>query len=250
MVAKPSMLRLLLADLFLTLGPGTKSATFRVANFQLPWQVAQMLITLRGANLQGRVKIVESFDNGAHFQEIPVNTKTAIANSNSNPNRQLLITLSGSDAVKPILAQTHETFEQTGGVGLGMVYLIYDCPPGNTYLYMNDKGQISSEGAANQTTKVKALLLRATKNGSDPPTTFDFINKPRIERKYEGGPKSGGVDPTFANDFSVLPDFIACWKVDSDGDVHLLADCTVVFNGNNTVTGLANGESYRVHLAG
>ncbi|MGA9774019.1 MAG: hypothetical protein WBV94_33620 [Blastocatellia bacterium] len=234
----------------LTLGPGTKSATFRVANFQLPWQVAQMLITLRGANLQGRVKIVESFDNGAHLQEIPVNATTEILNSNSNPNRQLLITLIGTDAVKPIIAQSHETFEQEGGVGLGMVYLIYDCPVGTTYLFMNDKGQITSEAGAKETTKSKALLLRATKNGSLAPTTFDFINKPRIERKYQGGPKSGGVDPSFANDFSVTPDFIQCWLVDADGIVHLLTDCTVVFNGNNTVTGLANGQSYRVHLAG
>lgn len=234
----------------LTLGPGTKSATFRVANFQLPWKVTQLLITLRGSNLLGRVKIVESFDNGAHFQEIPVNTTTEIVDSNSNPNRQLFITLTGTEAVKPILAQSHETFEQEGGVGLGMVYLIYDCPPGTTHLYINDKGQITSEAGAKETTKSKALLLRATKNGSLAPTVFDFINKPRIERKYEGGPKAGGVDPTFANDFSVLPDFIQCWRVAADGTVHLLADCTIVFNGNNTVTGLANGESYRVHLAG
>lgn len=234
----------------LTLGPGTKSATFRVTDYQLAWEVARMLITLRGANLQGRVKIAESFDDGAHFQEIPVNTKTEIAHSNSNPNRQLFITLVGTDAVKPILAQSHEVFEQETEVGLGMVYVVYDCPPGTTELFMNDKGQITSEGAAAKTTKSKALLLRATKNGSLAPTTFDFINKPLITRKYEGGPKSGGVDPTFANDWSVDPGGIQCWRVDSDGNVHLLQDCTITFNGNNTVTGLANGESYRVVLIG
>jgi hypothetical protein len=234
----------------LTLGPGTKAATFRVANFQIPWQVERMLIALRGANLQGRVKIVESFDDGAHFQEIPVNATTEILNSNSNPNRQLLITLIGTDAVKPILAQSHETFEQEGGVGLGMVYLIYDCPLGTTHLYMNDNGQIISEVSADQTTRSKAVLLRATKNGALAPTTFDFINKPRIERKYEGGPKAGGVDPTVAFDFAVLPDFIQCWKIDGSGNAHLLQDCAVAFDGNITVLGLANGESFRVHLAG
>lgn len=234
----------------LTLGPGTRSATFRVANFQLPWEVARMLITLRGANLQGRVRISESFYNGTHFQEIPVNAKTEILNSNSNPNRQLLITLTGTDAVKPILAQSHETFEQEGGVGLGMVYVVYDCPNGTTQLYMNDKGQITSEAAANQTTKSKAILLRATKNGSSAPTSFDFINKPRIERKYEGGPKLSGVPMTVPFDFAVLPDFIQCWMIDTDGVAHLLEDCSVDFNGNITVNGLHTDDNFRVHLAG
>lgn len=234
----------------LTLGAGTRSARFRVANFQLPWEVAHMLITLVGANLQGRVKIEESFDDGATLQVIPINSRTEILSSNSNPNRQLFITLSGSDNVKPILAQSRETFEQTGGGGLGMVYVVYDCPNGTTYLYMDDHGRITSEGAALQTTKTKAILHRVIKDGVDPPILFDFLNKPWYGRKYEGGPKAGGVDPKFADDLAVLPSDIECWRVAADGTVHLLADCTLVFNGDNTVTGLANGESYRVHLAG
>ena len=153
--------------------------------------------------------------------------------------------------MKPILAQSREIFEQDVEAGLGMLYIIYDCPPGTTHLYMNDKGQITSEGGeAAQTIKSKAILLRATKNGGDPPTTFDFINKPRIERKYDAGPKVSGVNLTVPFDFAVLPDFIQCWKVDTDGNVHLLTDCTVIFDGNITVNGLHTDDSCRVHLAG
>jgi hypothetical protein len=234
----------------LTLGEGTRSATLRLPDFQIPWTVERMLITLKGTNLQGRVRVLESFDNGAHLQEIQINENTVILNSNANPNRQLFLVLTGTANIKPCIAETHETFEKSGGGGLGMVYLIYDCPPGTTYLYMDDKGKITSEGAAVQTTKQKAILHRLTKNGGADPTLFDFLNKTWFGQKYEGGPKSGGVDPTFANDLAVLPSSIQSWKVAADGTVHLLADCTVNFNGNNTVTGLANGESYRVCLAG
>jgi hypothetical protein len=236
----------------ITLGDGTKSATIRVSNFQLPasFQVARMAITLKGQDLQGRVKVVESFDDGEHWQEIPVNQNVVILSSNASPNRQLMITLTGTDNVKPCLSQSTETFEKTGGVGLGMLYLVYDCPPATTYLYMDNRGKITSEDAAVETTKGKAILHRVIKDGDNTPNVFDFLNKPWFGKKYEGGPKSGGVDPVFANDLAVLPSNIEAWKVAADGTVHLLADSTIVFNGDNTVTGLANGESYRVHLAG
>lgn len=234
-----------------TLGPGTRSATFRLADYALPWQVGRVLITFVGQNLVGRVKVSESFDNGAHLQDIPVNANTVILNSNVNPARQLFVTLIGTDNVKPCISQAHETFERFGAAGgLAMVYLVYDCPVGTTYLFMDDTGKITSEANAVQTTQHKAILHKATKNGGGNPTLFDYLNKPWYGKKYEPAAKSGGVDPTFANDLAVLPSYIECWKVAADGTVHLLADCTIVFNGNNTVTGLANGESCRVHLAG
>jgi hypothetical protein len=234
----------------LTLDDGTRSATLRLPNFQLPWAVTKMIIALTGENLQGRVRVLESFDDGAHLHEIPINQTTEITDSNANPNRQLFLVLTGTANIRPCVATTHETFEKAGGSGLSMVYLVYDTPVGTTYLYIDEHGQITSEAVAAQTTNGKAILHRVVKNGALAPTLFDFLNKRWFGRKYEGGPKGGGVDPTFANDLAVLPSDITCWKIAADGTVHLLENCTLVFNGNNTVTGLANGESYRVHLAG
>lgn len=237
-----------------TLAPDTRAATLRLPDYQINFPeaglVGRVLITLRGANIQGRVRVLESFDNGAHLEEIPINNNTVVINSVANPNRQLFLMLSGTENVKPCVAFTHEVFEKAGGIGFSMVYVIFDCPNGTTYLYMDDRGRITVEPDEAQTNTSKAILARITKDGVDDPITFDFINKPRIERKYEGGPKSGGVDPTVAFDFAVLPDFIQCWKIDATGVAKLLQDCAVVFNEDITVNGLADGESFRVHLAG
>jgi hypothetical protein len=238
----------------ITLAPGTRSATLRLPDYQVNFpeagQVSRVLVTLRGANIQGRVRVLESFDNGAHLAEIPLNNNSAVAESLANPNRQLYLALTGTDNVKPCVSMTHEVFEKSGGIGFSMVYVIFDCPDGTGYLFMDDAGRISVEPAEAQSRVNKAILARITSNGADAPTTFDFINKPRIERKYEGGPQAAGVAPAVPFDFSVLPDFIQCWKIDAAGIARLLGDCAVTFNGNITVNGLADGESFRVHLAG
>jgi hypothetical protein len=236
----------------ITLGPDTTAATIRLPDFQLPanFPVGHVRITLRGQNIEGRVRVLESFDDGAHLQEVPLDSNTAVLNTNNNPRRQLFLVLNGSRNIKPCISSTYEIFESTNGGGLGMLYLVFDCPPGVNYLNMNDKGRLTVVGAAAQTSRAKAILLEMTKNGINAPSTFDYINKPRIERKYEGGPQAAGVAPTVRFDFSVLPDFIQCWKVDAVGVAKLLQDCAVAFNGNITVNGLADGESFRVHLAG
>jgi hypothetical protein len=236
-----------------TLAPGTRSATVRLPDYQVNFPeakpVGRVLVTLRGSNIQGRVRVLESFDNGAHLAEVPLNNNSAVVDSLANPNRRLYLALTGTENVKPCVSMTHEVFEKAEGIGLSMVYLIFDCPEGTSYVFMDDAGRVTVEPAEAQSKVSKAILARVTRSGADAPATFDFINRPRIERKYEGNKGAGG-DPLVPFDFSVLPDFMQAWKIDADGNVKLLEDPAVVFNGNVTVLGLGADEGFRVHLAG
>jgi hypothetical protein len=107
-------------------------------------------------------------------------------------------------------------------------------------------GKITIEPTLQQTTPDKCRLMKITPNGpSSAPTPFDYVNKRHIRRKYSG--THSGSNPSFANDFPVLPSFIKAWRVVA-GDVFDIADPTVADDTNIVVLGLSNGENYIVEL--
>lgn len=232
----------------LALGGGTTQATFEVDSIALPWQVAKVLSVPIGNLPTGSIRIAYDFGNG--FVDVPRDRVTTISNSAINPTPKVRITLIGTSDVRPCINKLNELYEQVGGPGLVETKLRFNIPTGGVrYLYIDRDGIVTIEATAQKTTPNKALLMVITPNGVSAPTPSDRVNKRWLHRKYTGS-KSGGVDPTFTNDLPFDPSFIKAELVDGSANKKNLADPTVTFNQAVVVTGLANGESFIVELAG
>lgn len=231
----------------LSLGPGTTTATFRVTSISLPWAVGTVLSSIVGLYTPGSVRVQYSFDNGATRVEVPLGRVTTIVGSPVNPTPFVYITLIGQGIC---VSQLNELFEQAGGgaPGLTEVVLRFNAiGAGVRYMYMDRDGTVSFEAALQQTTIDKARLMKITPNGASAPTPFDYVNKRLIHRKYTG--TKSGADPSFANDFPVLPSYIrASGVVDSGKHLYSIADPTVTDDTPIVVTGLTTSDQYIVEL--
>jgi hypothetical protein len=239
----------------LTLGGGATEATFKIKDdYLLPWQVGHVLVNPIGTLPSGSIVIRESFDGGATFQTIERDVRVAVLNSTVNPARQVFITLRGTPGNTPCINKLNEVFEQIAGPGLVETVIRFNIvTAGVRYLYMLRDGSMTIETTAQMTTPDKCLLMKITPGS--PPVPFDFVNKRLIHRKYTG--TKSGADPSFSNDFPVLPAYIRGTGVVASG-AHLynIADPaangqpagTILFNTAIVVSGLTNGDSYIVEL--
>lgn len=245
----------------LALGANTNVATFRVTSIPLPWAVGTVLASVNGNYGPGSVKVQYSFDNGATRVDVSLGKVTTVVGSPVNPTPLVYITLIGQGIC---VNQLNELFEQSGGGAPGLTEVVFRfnaIPAGARYMYMTRDGLISFSATLRQTTPDEARLMKITPDGSNPsgaaPTPFDYVNKRLIHRKYLVGPKSGGVDPSFANDFPVLPSFIKASKVTTSTAV-LVNIVDPAANGQSAgtilddqpivVSGLSNGDSGLVEL--
>lgn len=246
----------------ITLGPGATQASFRLADFVLPWQVAKVLANLTGFIPPGSVKLFYSFNNGATKQEVMRGHITDVLASSNPATRSLWITMfstggaqispSGPTAqpAKPCLHRLEETFEKTGGPGLSQLVIRYDAPLGTKALYLSRDGTVTVESGIVPTTPDKAILLRSIHNGAGVnPSVKNYINRRLIHKKFTGA-KGGGVDPTFVFDFAVAPRYKDARAVTggATGALYKIADPGINFDDDAvTVAGITtNGDNYIV----
>ncbi|GEM_PF-3528387 len=239
----------------LTLGPGTTQATFRIPDFGLDWEVAKYLANLGGDIPPGTVKIRVSFDGGVSFQEVIRDKVATIADSSNPATRILEITMFSAGSTAPKLTTVIEHFEQVGGsAGLTEVVLRVDCPStGNGVFgwFLSREAVITCEDRVETNTPSRCMLVRTQHDGpGNPPIIRQYLSRRDVTITYTGGPKAGGVDPTFLNDLAVMPNHITARRIvgGATGAVNQIADPNFVLDANVTVLGLANGDHYEVEV--
>jgi hypothetical protein len=242
----------------LTLAGGASQASFKLKDdFALPWAVGKVLANPIGNLPPGSIELQYSFDGGLTRQSVPRDTITTVLNSGSNPARQVWITLRGTPGNPPCISRLNELFEQAGGPGLVETVIRFNIVvTGVRYLYIARDGAITIEATLQQTTPDKCRLMKITPNGGNAPTPFDYVNKRLIHRKYSGA-KSGGVDPSFSNDFPVLPSYLRATRVmAADASLRDIPDPaangqaagTILDDTPIVVSGLSNGDSFIVEM--
>jgi hypothetical protein len=235
----------------LTLGGGATQASFRVADFALPWQVAKILANPIGHLPPGSIRLAYSF-NGVDWQDVPRDQIQTVLASSNPATRRLRITLIGAGSTKPCLIGLNEQFEQVGGPGFTQLVIRVNHPDATLNAtrgwFLTREGQVTVENAVARTTPDKCLLFKSTGQGAgNAPLVQDYVNKRLIHKKYTVT-KAGGSDPSLPADFPVDPGFMQAFKIAAGGAMSTLNDPAFNFDQPIVVTGLVDGESARVEI--
>jgi hypothetical protein len=232
----------------ITLAPGVNQASFVIADLVLPWAVGKVLANPRGVLPPNSISLSYSFD-GVTFQPVTPNQLTTIASSSTPGTRKLRITLTGTGGGRPCLSSLYEQFEKTGGVTFAQNVLRYNAvTAGVRALYMDRDGVVTLESTILPTTPDKCLLHKVIPAGpSSAPAVKDYINERRPSRRLYTGTRAGGIDPVITNRHCVKHRYAEATKIVA-GALQDLATPAITFDNDITVTGLADGQSFRLDV--
>lgn len=214
--------------------------------------VASYLLNIVGEYDSRNLQVEVSFDDGDTYHPFKPERMFTVSDSDTPGHRKLRVTLFNLKSSKPIISQFVEFFDIDGNELEGRVVIRYQ-PPAlfDGALYVGRDGTITLSATVEPSTPDKCLLHKLTHNTGAPFTVKNYINLRRPRVKYSKVKSGSAASTKFLNELAVPVRFVSASAFKADLTLYHLADPTVGFDQEITVSGVAtNGDTWIVEISG
>lgn len=230
----------------ITIAENSTFVEFTIPVYNAPWKVAGYLMSLSGEFDESNLKVEASFDNISYHQVKP-DAFLTVSDSLTPGVRSIKITLYNFKTSKPVLSKLTEIFDQDGLNLEDRIVIRYNAPSSEKACYIDRNGNITLSPTVEPSSTTKCLLHKVTPTGGAP-TVKNYINRRPSRIKYT---KNENAGLTIANELATPARYVDARAVKaSDKHIYKIPDPAVPFDGNITVTDVADGDDWIVELEG